>query len=98
MVLFVVVKLLFVRNVVSERAVQLGNGRRVRIFSRMLSYDNALANNESSRVVKVLVKVEWALEGGDLANTTRGLTLLVEEEDRGGWVDRVRVVLCCNGL
>ena len=63
----------------------------------MLSYDNALANNESSRVVKVLVKVEWALEGGDLANATRFLTLLVEEEDRGEWVDR-EVVLCCNGL
>ena len=98
MVLFVVFKFLFVRNLVSEQTVQLGNGRLVRIFSRVLGYDNTVANNESSRVVKVLVEVEWALEGGDLANTSGVFAGLVELKDRWGRVGRVRVVLFGNSL
>jgi hypothetical protein len=54
----------------------------MRIFRNVCSYGNTMTNCKSSRVMKVLVEVERALEGEDLANTGGVLAGLIELKDR----------------
>jgi hypothetical protein len=94
----IVFKFLLIRNLIRVQAVWLVNFRFMRIFRKVLGYDNTVTNRKSSRVMKVLVEVERALEGEDLANTSGFLAGLIELKDRRARVGRVRVVLFSNSL